>query len=263
MNKQQENKLTMYEAVSAVLEKHASTVSSFASLATAKTDMTELLQKVKAKGRNKKEATAGKTKNKEQAREVLIEALLRVASPLYSFGRRTKNTEAAAIADVKESALQRLRDTDLAARATSIHGQASEHLGSLGNFGITVETLADLQAKIGGFSAALADREAGVAERIGATAALSDLFKEMDNLLRDELDRLVLLTRGSSDAFHREYFAARVVKDLGARREQPKNQPTTPQVTKPSAVTVPSSLIVPLSESSLRPPPAPQPGVGA
>lgn len=237
MNKTQENKLTMYETVVMVLQNHEGTVAGVAPLARAKQEVSELLQRIKDKGRSKREATAGKTEAKEAARAALVRSVLQAASGLYSFGRRAPNAEAAAIADVNESRLRRMRDTELASRATSIHARCTEHLAALADYGIVAATLADLNGKIEAYASALAGREAGVAVRVGATAELSALFRQMDDLLRDELDRLVELARETNPPFYREYFAARVVKELGVRHEaRPSgnaSQPAAPPAPPP------------------------------
>jgi hypothetical protein len=123
-----------------------------------------------------------------------------------------------------------------------------EELAHLAPYGITAEILAALKSKADAFTAALADREAGVAERVGATASLAALFGEMDELLGDEVDRLVQSTRESSNDFYREYFASRAVRELGVRRERTgAAKPVQPGATSP--------IVIPPA-----PPPAPQPG---
>ena len=215
-------------------------------LATAKGDIETLVQQIKDKGRDKREATAGKTEKKQQAEDAMILALVKVASSLYSFARRTKKSEVAAIADVTESQLRKIRDTELASMATSIHTSALANVAALADYGVTPAVLTDLQTKTAAFSTpacrnalrragtALGDRESSVAERVGAGAALGDLFDQMDELLKDELDRLIETVRESERDFYNEYFAARVIKDIGIRHTKPNQPPPTPPPPAPA-----------------------------
>ncbi len=203
-------------------------------LATAKGDIETLVQQIKDKGRDKREATAGKTEKKQQAEDAMILALVKVASGLYSFARRTKKSEVAAIADVTESQLRKIRDTEVVSMATSIHTSALANVAALADYGVTPAVLTDLQTKTAAFSTALGDRESSVAERVGAGAALGDLFDRMDDLLKDELDRLIETVRESERDFYNEYFAARVIKDIGIRHTKPNQPPPTPPPPAPA-----------------------------
>lgn len=160
---------------------------------------------------------------------------LAAASALYSYGRKTKNTEVQEIANTTESRLRKLRDTELASRATSIHTQAAAHAADLADYGVTATMITDLQAKIADYSAAIGDRESGVADRVGATAALSDLFDQTDDVLTEDLDRLMELVRESQTDFYNKYFAARVIKDIGFRHKPTPPPPTPPPGPPPTS----------------------------
>jgi len=151
MTKNQENKLTMYEAVQALLG-----------------------------------VRAGKVAAKNQAEDELLNVLVPVASALLVHGGRQKQIDLREKANVSGSALRKMRDTEL-------------------------------EGKIKAFSASIGQRESSVAGRVGARANLLELFDVADRTLTDELDRMMELLRGSQTQFYNEYFAARVIKDLGAR----------------------------------------------
>ncbi|MBI5471593.1 MAG: hypothetical protein HY961_04535 [Ignavibacteriae bacterium] len=233
MTKPQENKLTMYEAVAEVLRKHQATVNLVKTFTTAQTDFDVLLEKIRATRRGTKEAAAGKSQSKEQAREMLVLLALKVASALGSFASRTGDQELLALADVKESDFQRARDTGVASIATTIHTRSQEKVDKLADYGVTQAVLDNLSTRIADYMLTISRREAGMAEQVASTAALADLFVQADSFLKTELDRFAQILRDADDAFYREYFAARVIKDLGKRYE-PKapvaTQPVSPAV---------------------------------
>lgn len=215
MNKNQENKLTMYEAVSTLLKDNAAIVSSVVAMQSAATTLASSIQRIKDKGQEKTTVTAGKTQTKREAEDALVLAALEIAAALFAYARRTKNNELKEIADVTETKLRRMRDTELGAKAKTIHQRANAEVANLGDYSVTAEKLAELQTLITDYIVATGQRESSVAERSGATQALAALFDETDELLYDDLDRLMETVRSTETDFYNEYFAARVIKDIG------------------------------------------------
>jgi hypothetical protein len=234
MNKNQENKLTMYEAVNTLLSDNGTIVSSVAAMQTAATALADVIQRIKDKGREKSTATAGKTQTKHDAEDALVAATLEVASALFSYARKIKNNELKEIADITETKLRRLRDTELGARATTIYKRANAEVANLADYSITTQKIADLQTRITEYVAAMGKRESSIAERSGATQALAGLFDETDELLYDDLDRLMETVRNTETEFYNKYFAARVIKDIGLGRGEATPTQPTPQPTPPS-----------------------------
>jgi hypothetical protein len=151
-----------------------------------------------------------------------VNVLVPVASALFVQGTTQKQVELKEKANVSESALRKMRDTELVGKASSIL--------SLAGYAISPEMLADLGGKIQAFSSSVGQRESDVAERMGACGNLMELFDVADRTLTEELDRLMELVRGSQTQFYNEYFAARVIKDLGTR-----HRPAQPTASKPGA----------------------------
>jgi hypothetical protein len=230
MNKEQENKLTMYEAVLSLLNNNNDAIDAIPAIADLRNDFVTLVEQIRVKGREKREATAGKTATKQSAEDALISVLLGVASSVYTYARKVKNNEMQAIVNVKEGKLRKLRDTELVSLATSIHAQATASVAALGDYGVTAAMLADLLTKINIFNSAIGARESGVAVQVGATAALTSLFDGADEILLEDIDRLMEQIRTNNVDLYNEYVAARVIKDIGVRHEpvEPIPPPPTP-----------------------------------
>lgn len=226
MNKTWENKLSMYHGVQAVLANNSGTYADIAALGTAATSFGAAVDAIGGKSVEFDKAIKGKSQAKLQAEDDLVEVLMPVGSALWALGSVTRDQEMMARAKLNDSMLRRMRDTDLLARAKAIHQEAVPHLEALAAYSVTQERLDDLDAKIKGFESALGNRESSVAERSGAKAALADLFNEADTLL-DQIDAMMELVRTKASQFYNEYFAARVIKDVGIRHrpEEPAAEP--------------------------------------
>ena len=93
-----------------------------------------------------------------------------------------------------------MRDTELESRARSIHEKAVADASGLASYTITAAKIANLQGRIADFGAALSERESSAAGRVGLTTTLSGLFDQADEILTEDIDRLMETVRdGNTD----------------------------------------------------------------
>jgi hypothetical protein len=217
MTDNQENKLTMYEAVQTLLDANGDKTAGYSAFAGAVGRFGSTVDAIKGKSTELEGAGMGKVAAKNQAEDELVGALIPIASALFVHAGASKDPELKQKADISETDLRRVRDTELVARASSLLKTANQYASALGDFGVTAAKLAECQSKIDAFNSSIGQRESSAAERVGARANLLELFDVADRTLTEELDRLIELVRGSETQFYNEYFAARVIKDLGTR----------------------------------------------
>jgi len=229
MRKHEENKQTMYKAVLAKLDGNKTITDTIPAFADSITAFRTTVEGIEAKAMQMNNAVAGKTMTKLQAEDEMIQSLMPTASALYAYGRKEKNAELTAKADVKESYLRRMRDTELVIKARSIHELAAANAAALAPYGITDAKVNALKEKIDSYDTSLGERESGSAARTGARLSLTELFAKADDLLENEIDRQMELLREAYREFYNEYFAARVIRDLGIVHEpEPTPAPPTP-----------------------------------
>ncbi|NCQ19599.1 MAG: hypothetical protein GW805_14895, partial [Ignavibacteria bacterium] len=68
-------------------------------------------------------------------------------------------------------------------------------------------------------------------DRSATRVALTKLFEKTDALLNEEADMLVEVVKESQPDFYNQYFAARVIKDLGGSHTKPADEDKTPPPT--------------------------------
>lgn len=196
MRKHEENKHTMYKAVLAKLDANKSKTDTIPAFADSIDTFRTAVGGIEAKAMQMDNAVAGKTTTKLKA-------------------------------DVKESYLRRMRDTELVIKARSIYELAVANLAALAPYGITDAKVNALKEKIDSYDTSLGERESGSATRTGARLSLTELFAKTDDILENEIDRQMELLREEYTEFCNEYFAARVIRDLGIAHE-PEPAPTPP-----------------------------------
>jgi hypothetical protein len=221
MNKVQENKRTMYEAVLALLSANSAKTAAVAAFATSEAEFRNIVSQIENKSAEYNQATVGRTASKNQAADILVDAVLPMAAALFAYGSKQKDATLKEKAAVNESELRRIRDTELITQTNAILALLNEHLLPLADYGVTAAKITEFQQKITDFNAALGTRESSLAERVGARTSLADLIRKADEILHEQLDHFMELFRPTEPQFYTEYFTARIIKDLGTRHRRP------------------------------------------
>jgi uncharacterized protein involved in exopolysaccharide biosynthesis len=111
--------------------------------------------------------------------------------------------------------LKNLGDSSLLSRCNRIHQIASGlDAEALTPYGVLAETISGLRKEIDDFAALIAKPRTQIVARSTATKRLKELFDEINALLRDEMDKLMLVIQGKEPVVYNEYKAARIIVDL-------------------------------------------------
>lgn len=221
MTKSEKNIFAMYKAVNAVLTGNATEVDKLPALKDSHTRFSNKITELGSKDTDYISKTDGKTISKTDAENELIENILPVVGGLQVFAKIIDNHELKVTTKVTVTDMKRMRDNELINKAKQIFDFANTNSAELVNYGITADTITQLNTLITNYEAALSDQGSSFAEKQAARKALTLLFDTADDILKDELDNLMELTRSNNPDFYNEYKAARVIKDLGIRHEEP------------------------------------------
>lgn len=217
MNKRQENKLTMYEGLLALLQDNGDRIRSINGFADSVAKLSGIMDEIKTKSIEVDEAAAGKTSGKYSAQDALIECLLPVCSALYLFGRKESSNKIMERASTTESRLRNLRDSELATYGSAMAEMAAENAQGISAIGISTEKIEELKSKAEAYTSSIGARESSIADRKGARETMNGLFGKADELINEEIDHYIELIRPSETEFYNKYYAARVIKDIGIR----------------------------------------------
>jgi GTPase SAR1 family protein len=227
MNDRQENKFTMYKAVTDLLDANTAKTASMTAFATALNGFKDIIENISGKNILKGSAASGKTTLKNQLQNNLIESTVPIAAALFALGSATNDPRIQALGNVKKSDLQNLRDTELTDKVTLIKNTADAYAAGLVAYGITAADIAALETKSTAYNTALGGKESGFSTQYAAGGVMSDLFKQADAILEEQLDKMMEKFNPSDQQFYLEYKSAREIKDLGHRFEKPEG-PVTP-----------------------------------
>jgi hypothetical protein len=214
MTKREENIFSMYNAVDSLLTSSSDAVSSIPVLQNAHDEFTNLLSQIEAKNNEYINMTAGKTDDKDDKEETMINSAMRTASALSVYGRINSLPDMTSRNSIAISTFKRMRDNDLLGKAKQIHSDAAGIADQLADYGITPEDLTAFNDAISAYESAMDSKESSFAERSAARQALSELFDDADSVLKDKLDNMMELFANSNSEFYNQYQSARVIKDL-------------------------------------------------
>lgn len=220
MNKNQKNKLAMYDCVISTLNGNSSIASTISAFPESAEEFKTIISRIKLTDKDKDETVYGKSATKWENEDNLIDSIIKIASGMYIYARRSNNNELRELTDMTENKLRKMRDSDLLKKANSIKDAASNNLNNLGNYGINSDILKDLTEKISAFSVSINDRDSSTVEKIALKESLHKLFDSADEILKEELDNFAESLKNDYPQFYNEYQAARVIKELGIRHKK-------------------------------------------
>lgn len=233
MNQNEENKSNMYNAVEAVFTGNASIVTEVPALGEVHTDLQSLIAEIETTDGELMKTTEGKTSAKSKAINELIASIVPIASAASAYAVRKKLVELRAAVDFSENQLKHLTQVELPIKVKNIKDAAQGVVTELASYGITQAKLDLVDAKLTALKSAVGKKDSGFTDHVAIRKTLSELFDKADDLLREEADAIVEVLKETKLSFYNQYFAARVIKDLGGSHTKPGEEDTTLPPTTP------------------------------
>ncbi len=217
MTSNQSNKYTMYRSTVELLEKNTAKTGALPAFEASFGKFDSLVDQIGEKDKERMTKTPGKANARDETEDALVLGTLIVSSALTAYASSTGNAQLKGAVKVSESQLRYVRTNEQLNLAKMVVDLATANLAALGPFGVTQAMLDDLKSRIAAYDAATKQVSSGMAERVGARTAVSDLFNQADQILKDEVDRMMQFFRVSAPEFYNDFRAARVIKDIGVR----------------------------------------------
>ncbi len=228
MTSEQSNKYGMYMATANLLKSSIAKTQAIPAFAASYTKLDTLVAQIAEKDKERMGKTPGKHAVRDEAEDALVTAVMIVSSGLMAMARAKGNTQLREAAYVRESRMRHARSTEQINTAKLVYDLGVANKVDLVPFAVTESMLEDLKARIAAYEAAIKELASGIAERVGARTAVSDLFVQADEVIKEEIDRMMQVFRVTDPELYNDYRAARVIKDLGARHLKPGQPAAAP-----------------------------------
>lgn len=228
MKKSTANKLNMYGSVLSVLNDHQTNWQGIPAFVNAKTAFETKLNLLRVRVTEQLGATTGVAIDKRLRINDLRERMLPVQHALFLLGRATNDVLLRERNNLTKTDLDELRLNQLAARCAELKQDMDTYGTQLSAYGVTTQALDELIPLLETVSEVNNSTRKAIIKRKGITKSIGDLENELNELLRVELDRLILVFKQTHPAFFETYNSARITIDYGNKGSSRGDEPLAP-----------------------------------
>jgi hypothetical protein len=223
----------MYKITIAVLDDNEVIWTSMVPFSTAVAAFKEKVRAIDATVQ-RQETPTGATQDKAGARDALEDVLFLMCEALGALAHVSKDQDLLALTDITRSGIDKLDSEQLSNRAALVLAQANAKKADLAAVQVTQANIDELTQALQSYNEAKAGPRRATAERVAQTESLSTIIREANDILRNQIDRLVNLFARSNPQFVSSYQAARVIVDRPASQAAKSASPV-PTTTTPAA----------------------------
>ena len=220
MNKNQINKSRMYGSVDLVLDNHASIFDKQEALKNAHLRLKNGVIQIGQYRQVQEANTSGLTKNKTQLRNSAVAGILHFSAALRSYATLVKNEELKVKTTYRESDLKKAPDPILLDIGILLFGLANQYKDEIAKFFVGETELKEMESLLTSFKLSIPQRRAATSTSKVSTLNIHEVFKSLDQLLKEEMDVLVLLFRTTQPDFYNAYRNARRIVDYAGRGKE-------------------------------------------
>ena len=207
----------MFESVQLVLTNHSQIFNQLPDLVAAMQRLNDNIQQIAQYRQVQETDNSGLTETKIDLRANLITRELQLSAALKSYAISTNNKELKTKADYTKSNLSQAADPVLYDIGILLVNLATPLQPELNKYFITVEKLAEVNALIAEFHAAIPQKRVANSVSKVSTLNIGEIFNTVSKMLKDEMDVLMLLFAESEPDFYNAYKNARLILDYTGR----------------------------------------------
>jgi len=215
----QENKLSMFEGAEIVLMdgEHRPIWSPVAKFAALVPQFQNLITDIHTLAMEQAEIITGYSAEKIETRAKLIGATMKVVHGVRTLAIFTDDTLLEESVNFTYSDLRNSRDNVLTDITGNVYGIAQPLTAGLAEYLVTEADIEIVNSLRTEFLGQIGQPRAAKVRSKNATEELARKFEETDVLLKEKMDRTIMIFKGANPRFVEKYFGAREVIDLGVR----------------------------------------------
>jgi hypothetical protein len=224
MERKTEAKLNMYRAVANHCNANPAIVATVPAFQTAVTALNANISTILSTAQMEVQVISGITADKSALKESLAQQAADIAAIVFAFASSTNNNTLKEQVKFSFREILRIKDDLIAPTCLNIHDAANANLAALAAYGITAATLTAFNNAITNYSAAVPSPRNAVSLRAAYKKDITNLIKQTDKLLKEQLDKLSVQFKTANTEFYNAYKSNRVIIDAGAAGTQIKGK---------------------------------------
>lgn len=206
-------KLNMIRTVEALCNDNADIVNSNAAFANVTATLSANIASIIGTAGAQGKVITGITTDKNIDKDAITQAATDMAGIVFAYASSSNNNTLKEAVDFSYSDINRLQGDLLVTTAKNIYHAANNNLAALFSSGITDVSQAAFNNKIDAYSKSLPAHRTATSERGTQTGNLDQLMRDTINLLKEQMDKLVVVFKDLYPDFVSSYFKARIVID--------------------------------------------------
>lgn len=214
MRTQLRNKIAMYESVQMILNNYEPIWTGTPKFASAVQEFNTELENIRLKSVSQQSVYVGVSTARKSMYVTLVEDLSLVMNALYVYATATNQYELAAR---NKMAISKLKVLPVSARIIlidQIKNDLDAHAGDLSEYGITPAYRLSFDDKVESYRSFSNTPRMKLIERKGLTSDLTSHATKINNILKGQLDMLIIQFKGVEPGFIQAYSNARLIVDL-------------------------------------------------
>ena len=136
-----------------------------------------------------------------------------IAAVITAYAVSINNNELKEAMSLQPSECKATDDGEVESKCQNIHAAANANLVALATYGITAPMLATLQTTINNYAAKVAGPRNAISNRAAQKTARKNLYKEIDALLKTQMDKIAVQFKAANIDFYNEYKQNRIIID--------------------------------------------------
>ncbi|MET0752036.1 MAG: hypothetical protein ABWZ66_01620 [Pyrinomonadaceae bacterium] len=213
MDSKQEAKFKMYNVVITRCDDNISIVDLNVAFKNAFTDFKAFVEQIGANAQKAGVVLKGITADKTVSKKDLSANAAKMGGLIYAYAAKNGNNGLKQSVDFSKSDLMKVKDGEIAAICQIIHDAGVENKAALKDYGVTDEKLANLQAAIDGYTGEVSKPRSAIIDRKVTKAQTKELFKQADEILVEQMDKLIEDFFDTNAEFVAQYKSARIIID--------------------------------------------------
>ena len=215
MDSKQESKLNMYNAVITHCAANPAIIATVPAFQTALTNFQNVFGNIIETAQLEAQVIKGIAMDKSQYKTDLVQKASEIAAAVYAYAVTQNNNTLKEQVHFSVSDLLRMKDEILGPTCLNISNAANDNVASLAGYGITAAVITDFNDMISTYMGVVSNPRNAVTQRATYSASLKDYFKEGDDILKNQMDKIALQFKAANLEFYTTYKNNRIILDAG------------------------------------------------
>lgn len=213
MNARQEAKLSMYRAVEKHVNENTTITNTNAAFTAAFSTFSKKIANLQGSETVVSKQTKGVSADKSVLKTILCRSAADLAALVFAYANKTQNNTLKQEVNYSVSDFKKMSDDLIAPACKNIANAANSNLAALADYGVTAAMISDFEKDMANYSAAVPMPQNVRAAKTTETAAIKATIKEIDDVLKNEMDKLVTTFKTAEPKFVSTYLNVRVIID--------------------------------------------------